>query len=1195
MGAMTAKSSFGDGLIMDFAPDNTQATNLTNALNATLVTMNGNELSLQNDMGNGRVETAQLPKGYVPVGTCEFGDIIYIVSYNPLINKSQIGCFPSPERNLDSQELNSEDTILDTEELGKTPIYKVLIQSTKLNPGDKYIVTGDFSGISSQLSDYGNTSHIKGTFPRTIRLSVVSIEDSGKINYLDTDVKWYDDYYLLNNKDANGQSVDIDSYQNAVSSAYSVFSSKVSGKLAILAEYETIKSFSCSQSIYTVDVKQDNGTIAKEYHLYLNTSWETDNNDVNPIGVKAIEFPEDIKDIGYTGDYFINSDCDYENFTKTCYNTKVKEYETISNPILQIKSSLPKEGYYIVGNSEVEIKDIIINNYFKKDVTKCLYVFKKKPESIITYKVAPCMPELTLDNMAVSNTIDFSKIGTGTINITQWRYFKQDNLLTLTFALEVYEEPNKGISKIDLDFFNSEKNLGTLSLTNKSSYFGTFTYTIPLDTTNTYFNGILESNLLYGVNINIYYQDKNSLGGYDTISNPTIVFNRFIWTNGMYNNYYYNTSDFDELNVQLDIATEQVFNANLNIAEDTDLHTSYLEDKDSDLIPYYSLSYTKQSITKQPVTLKISPTFKNNYGTFQFNNNITNEYIKVKCTNKNITVTDTSVISDNPNYNDISLIKPLIGDSDSKSYPSNDLTKDSLTEWAGTLNDSFDLVFKDATEKEITIQEAIDGIPLVMNGIFYSKALFSTFNNGYVQNSTVYKPFISNLADLENYNIVPTTIEGHPTFGFKQSRYMCSKDKNAHISAGYENLQAENTITYLNEPDDNNGIVSTSGNTIVNMSELYERAKMDIGIFSQVDYGSFWDCNGKGFRGITYLNKTIDKSYESISNSSFVRTFGMSEQSNMIKNWFFNKNESGAYRDECSLYQLIIKRKDGAYLFLDAFARGHNVNKARSQAFGGIDSIYNNPQKLITVYDCYTFAQYVASCLARIYYRDDSGEAIKMTVLDGLVVCSPYTETWSKDFIVNFIINSPEKSISIQDVCYQSYIKKLLKLMTGDTSIPKCLAIENNFKEQDITIHFVHQLEYNVQQITRQVSNGYALVKQGIASDINVSNVPTDVMKDIMYLDVKTGQLVSDYYNLSWALLTKDDKGYKFTQGSTYKEALSELLQYLSIDKTGIYGELNKSNTSTYYLRQPSSDDDKENNYYGFNGANGINKFSLTS
>jgi hypothetical protein len=39
-------------------------------------------------MGNGRVTTAELPEGYVPLGTCELGGIIYIVSFNPQTNKS---------------------------------------------------------------------------------------------------------------------------------------------------------------------------------------------------------------------------------------------------------------------------------------------------------------------------------------------------------------------------------------------------------------------------------------------------------------------------------------------------------------------------------------------------------------------------------------------------------------------------------------------------------------------------------------------------------------------------------------------------------------------------------------------------------------------------------------------------------------------------------------------------------------------------------------------------------------------------------------------------------------------------------------------------------------------------------------------------------------------------------------------------
>jgi len=72
---------------MDLNPLQTPNDVLVSALNATLITKNGNESALQNDFGNGRVETAFLPTGFIPVGVCEFGDIIYITSYNPLENK----------------------------------------------------------------------------------------------------------------------------------------------------------------------------------------------------------------------------------------------------------------------------------------------------------------------------------------------------------------------------------------------------------------------------------------------------------------------------------------------------------------------------------------------------------------------------------------------------------------------------------------------------------------------------------------------------------------------------------------------------------------------------------------------------------------------------------------------------------------------------------------------------------------------------------------------------------------------------------------------------------------------------------------------------------------------------------------------------------------------------------------------------
>ena len=80
-------NTFNNGLVMDIHPLVAPNDSVCNALNATLITFNGNENALQCDMGNGRVETAYLPEGYIPVGTTELGGIIYIVSYNPLIDK----------------------------------------------------------------------------------------------------------------------------------------------------------------------------------------------------------------------------------------------------------------------------------------------------------------------------------------------------------------------------------------------------------------------------------------------------------------------------------------------------------------------------------------------------------------------------------------------------------------------------------------------------------------------------------------------------------------------------------------------------------------------------------------------------------------------------------------------------------------------------------------------------------------------------------------------------------------------------------------------------------------------------------------------------------------------------------------------------------------------------------------------------
>ena len=78
-----AQNSFNGGLLMDMNDTVVPNTVLTDCLNGTLITFDGNEFILQNDSGNGRVETCKLKPDFIPLGIKQYGGIIYIVSYNP--------------------------------------------------------------------------------------------------------------------------------------------------------------------------------------------------------------------------------------------------------------------------------------------------------------------------------------------------------------------------------------------------------------------------------------------------------------------------------------------------------------------------------------------------------------------------------------------------------------------------------------------------------------------------------------------------------------------------------------------------------------------------------------------------------------------------------------------------------------------------------------------------------------------------------------------------------------------------------------------------------------------------------------------------------------------------------------------------------------------------------------------------------
>ena len=705
---MTAKSSFGDGLLMDFAPDNTQATCLTHALNATLLTMNGNELSLQNDMGNGRVETAYLPEGYIPVGTCEFGDIIYIVSYNPITNKSQIGCFPSPERNISSDELSGVKTQFNLEEFTKSTDFgfretisnsvKKVIYDNNLNPGDKFIVhSGDIHDNISRISDYGNKSHIVGAFPKQFKINVVAIEDSGKINYLNNDLKWYDDFYINQESTNNSNKPDIDSYRNLLSSGYSVFQSKVSGKLAILIELERIQTFNSTYEVLknkNITKTIESTTVnCQQYDIYINFNWKTNNPDVNPKSIVIYDFKW-VSNSGNdkkAGQYYVTGAAkkaelpitsgyieleitgqanteNYSKFLKSNYQEVSKQYKGHTKITQSVQNGIPEEGLYYLdlhhiidgkyyNNKEevlkeaIEVQDCIVNNYFKSSITKNGFTINipdtdskgnkiDKRDLILSFKVAPMMEYGVLSDLVQTHYIDFSKIGSGEINLEGYKYYIGENLCTLQIDSSIYPEDNKGVAEIEVQFYDNQGLCAKYFINNLVSYSGIITEYIPLngnssnyklskqdgkkliphagqmftdgnipenvDTTLSYvylntesekltpievtydkenknfykdnkepvtisstspifYNdaGTLYSNMLYAVKIIYKYTSKNVLGEYNTEDSKGFKFEwRWLWTNTMFNQYYYNVKDFkdNQFELSLDIGAQYYAN-----------------------------------------------------------------------------------------------------------------------------------------------------------------------------------------------------------------------------------------------------------------------------------------------------------------------------------------------------------------------------------------------------------------------------------------------------------------------------------------------------------------------------------------------------------------------------------------------------------------------------------------------------------
>lgn len=518
-------NTFSDGLIMDIDPLVTPKTCLSNALNATIITMNGEEEVLQNDMGNCKVDEAELPTGYIPLGTTELGGIIYIVSYNPIIDRCQIGSFPSPNKNIFtdinnvstqvilSDEIFLEDStvVLDKEKSDniddipdiKNIFYRGKLAKCTLHSGDKFNVIGNsiLSNIDNISSWQGNVFKHKG-----IKLSIATIDSNNRLVYLKD---------LLKTPIDSSNKLEIRDTSNPYTNIYNTYNSKIAGELYLVAELELIDTFDVTWEL--INIKTSNNSTT--YTLSLDYTYTSESTDITP---KYI-------DITYNG----------ITTRHTCTNSSIEF--SVTNP-----------------------KDFI-------DIT-----------------ITPVMYFGRYTALKNTLSINTSLIGSELIQLNKWRYYKEDSQLTLQFAITSYLSTKNRIKEIncflipctllsskpeiknDIPVINGIEvsEYKQLSIPKRKSYSGNYTQIIS-------FNDTFQKNTLYLALLQIKYGSDEE------------IVNKWLYTNGVFNSYWntYSENDFDNIQLPLEFTINaeanqsdlQINSKTLNSPMYSNVQPSYIE------------------------------------------------------------------------------------------------------------------------------------------------------------------------------------------------------------------------------------------------------------------------------------------------------------------------------------------------------------------------------------------------------------------------------------------------------------------------------------------------------------------------------------------------------------------------------------------------------------------------------------------
>ena len=450
---------------------------LTDCLNGTLITMNGNEVILQNDMGNRRVDKAFLPPGYEPVGMKEYGGVIYVAAYNPITNKSQIGSFPSPQKKLSSTNngdlegsFNFDDFFTnyncDTDPdlrisiINSDSFIIPLTKNINLRAGDKFAVYSNrLSEISNLLTNYDNTSGSNKAYsPKnrrfTLQLGVLNSQNEF-VDITKTLCRWknqngtwspvvyneeksdifkFNDGYFISDSFTSQFNVDTIADAQLIKErqkiAANTYSYKLVGPLYLKTTLNHIQNFNYNiYGLYDKDVGF--ATLWIEGFLTYNCPDGAPGLVNNPNGDYAtFEEGKPADNFGFDLFGFTSSN---QVSMKTPSNYNVDRDKCVYNPNTNTYTvKIVRKYENITANSSGKYFNYVIGVKADKDYS------------------------VYLKGLSVKGSIDLTLLGSNQVKYSSWRFYNNqgEGSTLLTFAFEAYPEYGKSFGNLRFKFHN---------------------------------------------------------------------------------------------------------------------------------------------------------------------------------------------------------------------------------------------------------------------------------------------------------------------------------------------------------------------------------------------------------------------------------------------------------------------------------------------------------------------------------------------------------------------------------------------------------------------------------------------------------------------------------------------------------------------------------------------------------------------